>query len=178
MRAGDYVRARNLLLPLAERGDSQAMITIGLMYHQGHGVTQDYALAMDWHLKAFEKNDGDAFNNIGVMYRDGLGVPQNRKVAYFLFLITHLTGLGSSSTQYRAGANIDKEMAEQSSADRQEALCYTATYIKRYVLARGKLLDIPSDVRPSNGDVRLKDANLWLPDEKKQMKFSCPPPWN
>ena len=115
---GDIQAAIAEFSTLAKAGDPEAMITIALYYHQGRGVPQDYGKAMDWYLQAFSLFDGDAYNNIGVMYRDGEGVVPNRKIAFDLFLITHMRGLGTETTQYRAGRNLDRERSEQSEAER------------------------------------------------------------
>ncbi len=82
MKRGDYDNALQEFEALAEKGDSRAMITIGLWYHEGKGFPQDYDKAMSWYLRAFELGNGDAYNNLGVMYRDGLGVEQNRSVSH------------------------------------------------------------------------------------------------
>lgn len=111
-KRGDTEAAIQEFTALAEQGDTRAMITIGLWYHTGDGVAQDYQKAMEWYIRAFERADGDAYNNIGVLYRDGLGVAVNRPIAYVLFLLTHLRGLGSDATQYRANANLRREVAE------------------------------------------------------------------
>jgi uncharacterized protein len=69
---GDHETARKEFEALASQGDDKAMVDLGVMYHFGEGVKQDYGKAMDRYLKAFKKGNGDAYSNIGVMYRDGL----------------------------------------------------------------------------------------------------------
>ena len=135
---GDFRTAIAEFSSLARGGDTDAMISIALYYHQGRGVPQDYGKAMDWYLRAFPHFNGDASNNIGVMYRDGEGVEPNRKIAFDLFLITHMRGLGSDATQLRAGRNLDRERREQTEAELHAALCYTEAYVNAYVLSRGK----------------------------------------
>jgi TPR repeat protein len=78
---------------------------------------------MDWYRKAFQRN-GDALNNIGVTYRDGLGGPQNRQVAYLLFLLVHMEGIGEQETVMRANRNLRREIAEQPKAELREAMLY------------------------------------------------------
>jgi TPR repeat protein len=111
------------------------------MYHTGEGVKQDYSQAMEWYLKAFAKGNGDAYSNIGVLYRDGLGCETNRPIAYALFYITHMRGLGSESTQYRAGHNLDKTAALMKPAELDETLKMTEKYVLLFVEKRGKLDD-------------------------------------
>jgi TPR repeat protein len=136
---GDYETARKEFQALAEKGEDNAMIELGLMYHTGKGVKQDYGKAMDWYLKAFDKGNGDAYNNIGVMYRDGLGCEINLPIAYALFYITHMRGLGSQSTQYRAGRNLDKTAALMKPEEIEDTLKMTEKYVLTFVQKRGKL---------------------------------------
>jgi TPR repeat protein len=171
---GDFETARAEFSKLAAAGDDKAMITMALFYHQGQGVPQDYSKAMDWYLKAFPLSNGDAYNNLGVMYRDGLGLPVNRKVAYSLFLITHMRGLGGDATQMRAGRNLDREVAEQSPEAIRSALCYTEEYVRAYVMSRGKGSPLDQDVAPSPARPRLKDKDWWLEPEQAGLKFDCP----
>lgn len=139
MKKGDYATAYKEALPLAEKGDTEAMMTIGLLYHRGEGFKQDYVKAMDWYLKAFKKRKGDAFNNIGVMYRDGLGVEKNLEIAYALFWITYWGGLGSDDTQIRVGGNINKIVAMMKPEEIEQAVKMTGEYVVAYVEKRGKL---------------------------------------
>lgn len=124
---------------MAQKGDAEAMMTLGLMYHQGDGRPQDYVQAMDWYLKAFTKQNGDAFNNIGVMYRDGLGVPKNLEIAYALFWTTYWQALGSEATQIRNGHNLDKTAAQMTKPQIEDTLKMTSEYLVAYVENRGKL---------------------------------------
>jgi TPR repeat protein len=138
-RTGDYETARKEFQALADKGEDKAMMELGLMYHTGEGVKQDYGKAMDWYLKAFAKGNGDAYSNIGVMYRDGLGCETNRPIAYALFYITHMRGLGSESTQYRAGHNLDKTAALMKPGEIEDTLKLTEKYVLTFVQKRGKL---------------------------------------
>ena len=77
-------RDRNLksLKVRAANGDSEAMYTIGLMYHDGDGVNQDYAEALKWYKKAAEADNPKAYDNMGWMYQHGQGVNQDYKKAF------------------------------------------------------------------------------------------------
>ena len=163
---------------LAAQGDVAAMVELGLVHHTGKGVTVDYVKAMDWYLKAYAKYDGDALNNIGVLFRDGLGVPKNQKVAYLLFLIVHMEGLGVEATQSRAGRNLSRLVESLPRKEIEEALSYTLPYLSQIVVSRGKNLAIGNDVLPAHDRLRFRDADWWLDSERKQMNFESPPPWN
>ncbi len=73
----DYAKAMKYARIAAERGNTDAMVDIGLMYNNGLGVTQDYAEAVKWYRKAAEQGDAWGQNNLGNKYRDGLGVTQD-----------------------------------------------------------------------------------------------------
>jgi hypothetical protein len=161
LKKGDYQTAYNGFVPLAEDGDSKAMVSIGWLYHEGRGFKQDYDKAMDWYLKAFQKRNGDACNNIGVMYRDGLGVSTNLQIAYALFWITHWEALGSESTQYRVGRNIEKIVARMAPEQIEEAVKMTAEYVVAYVEKRGNLTDREKALKFSREGHAIKEmANL------------------
>jgi hypothetical protein len=175
---GDYETARKEFTALAEKGDAKAMVDLGVMYHTGEGVKQDYAKAMDWYLKAYAKRNGDALNNIAVMYRDGLGVSTNSKVAYNLLLAVHMEGMGSEATQIRAGRSLSRLAASLPKKDIEEALSYTWEYVDQIVKSRGKNVSVGKDVLPAKNRPRIRDNNWWLDSERKNMDFKSPPPWD
>ena len=177
-KSGDHEKAIEIFSRLAEKGDSRAMIHIGNKYYSGDGVAIDYVKSMDWWLQAFEAQNGDAPGNIGVLYRDGKGVEKNRRIAYLLFLFTHMDGLGTESTQIRVNANLRREMSELSQPEIEEALCYTMDYVFAYVRSRGNLKSVPKETLPSSGSTRIKDNGWWLESEREDLKFSCPKPWS
>ena len=177
-KRGDYETARKEFQALADKGDDKAMIDLGVMYHTGEGVKQDYDKAMDWYLKAYAKRNGDALNNLGVMYRDGLGVATNAKIAYLLFLAVHMDGLGSESTQIRAGRNLSRLAESIPKKGIEEALSYTWDYVEQVVKSRGKNVAIGKEVLPAKKRPRIRDNNWWLDSERKKMDFESPPPWN
>lgn len=176
-KLGDHDRAIALFTELAEMGDSIAMVRLGNKYYRGDGVNIDYRKSLEWWLKAFDANNGDAAGNIGVLFRDGKGVDKNRKIAYTLFLLTHMEGLGTESTQIRVNRHLRREIAELSIEDKQEALCYTLDYVYAYIKSKGHMQSIPSETLPSSGKVRIKDKNWWLDSERAGMNYKCEEPW-
>jgi TPR repeat protein len=46
----------------AQSGDANAQYWLGVMYHNGQGVPQDYAQAISWFRKAAAQGDADAQN--------------------------------------------------------------------------------------------------------------------
>jgi TPR repeat protein len=61
----------------AEKGDVKAQCSLGVRYHVGKGVPQDYAEAAKWYRKAAERGDAVAQCNLGVCYVNGQGVPKD-----------------------------------------------------------------------------------------------------
>ena len=176
---GDYETAYKEFTELTLQGDTNAMIQIGLWYHQGKVLRRSYSRAMDWYIGAFSKGNGDAYNNIAVLYRDGLGVAQNRSISYALFLVTHLRGLGTQGTQHRANRNLRREAAETTTDQRVLAVCFTEPYLEAFVMSRGKLGGVPEQYLPTETQPRIRDNDLlWLQNEQQAMDFKCPPPWD
>ena len=66
--AGEYETALEILIPLAEAGDAKAQNSLGFMYNEGLGVSQDYAEAVKWYGKAAEQGDANAQYNLGDKY--------------------------------------------------------------------------------------------------------------
>jgi uncharacterized protein len=62
-----------------------AQYNLGVMYDDGQGVPQDYAVAVSWYRKAAEQGDADAQVNLGVLYGMGQGVPQDYVIAHMWF---------------------------------------------------------------------------------------------
>ena len=80
----DYAQALSILKPLAELGDSQAQVTLGIMYDFGHGVVKDPSKAIEWYIKAAEQGIPVVQHDVGVKYFQGEGVEQdNLKAAYW-----------------------------------------------------------------------------------------------
>jgi len=78
---GDYEAAFREWLPLAELGDVEAQYNLGVLYDEGAGVEQDFAVAADWYRKAAEQGFIDAQTNLGIMYYFGQGVARDYQEA-------------------------------------------------------------------------------------------------
>jgi TPR repeat protein len=55
--SGDYAMVLRLWRPLAEQGDADAQTSLGVMYHDGLGVTHDHAEAVKWSRSLNHKSD-------------------------------------------------------------------------------------------------------------------------
>ena len=73
----DYQTAFKLWLPLAEQGEANVQLNLGVMYANGQGVKQDDVEAVKWYRKAAEQGYAKAQFNLGNMYANGQGVKQD-----------------------------------------------------------------------------------------------------
>ena len=92
---GNYATALSEWRPLADEGDAQAQLHLGLLYANGDGVPQDYAKARQWYEKAAARGYAMAQTNLGVLYRSGHGVPQNNVLAYMWFSLAAARSTGN-----------------------------------------------------------------------------------
>lgn len=80
-KAGRLDEALRLYSELAETGYVAALMSLGMMYEEGLGVTQNHAEAARWYLLAAEKGNRVAQAGLGFMYLEGTGVPQDEAEA-------------------------------------------------------------------------------------------------
>jgi len=98
---------------LAERGDAWGQAHLGLRYHTGEGVSQDYAEAAKWYRKAAEQGDAMAQTNLGYMYCHEQGVSQDYAEAVKWFRKAAVQGYAMAQNNlgamyhYRQGVSLD-----------------------------------------------------------------------
>ena len=73
----DYPAAQKLLRPLADQGNPEAQLYIGLMYDNGQGVKKNHVEAMAWYRKAGANGNTRALYLIGESYFSGDGAKPN-----------------------------------------------------------------------------------------------------
>jgi TPR repeat protein len=132
----DYESALKILKPLAEEGNSQAQITLGLMYDYGHGVEKDQAESIKWYRMAAEQGVPLVQHDIGVKYFQGQGVEQNYLEAakwwelsanagiadsQFNLGLMHYRGIGIPKNYVKAG-KLFEDAAEQGHGNAQYSL--------------------------------------------------------
>ena len=61
---GDFKTAYKLWLPIAERGNSEVQLMLGVMHHKGDGVPQDSKEAIKWWKLAAEQGHEEAQYNL------------------------------------------------------------------------------------------------------------------
>ncbi len=98
---GDFATALREWSPLAEQGNVYAQYSLGQIYREGKGVTQDYKTAVKWYKLSAEQGDAPAQYNLGQMYRRGDGVLQNYKTAVKWYKLS--AKQGNASAQINLG---------------------------------------------------------------------------
>ncbi len=93
-RSGDYVAAKQELTALAEQGDDQAQLYLGLMYRDGQGVMPDIREAEKWLQRSAEQENVAARIALGSIYADRQGLIHDdvKALMWFNFALV----LGSS----------------------------------------------------------------------------------
>ena len=97
-QSGDFATALKEWKPLAEEGNAVAQNNLGLMYHNGWGVPQDYKEAARLYRLAAEQGDADAQGNLGVMYAFGNGVIKDYVYAHMWGNIASMNGNDKGET--------------------------------------------------------------------------------
>jgi TPR repeat protein len=98
---GDYTAARRLWLPLAEEGNADAQTMLGIIYEEGHGVTQDFAAAVTWYRRAADQGHPDAQFYLACMHDFGKGVPLDSIAA--AKWLTKAADQGHTDAQFNLG---------------------------------------------------------------------------
>lgn len=62
--------------------DKMSIQNLGVLYHRGNGVSQDYGKAVELYRRAMDLGSIHSFYNLGICYLDGNGVPKNQELAY------------------------------------------------------------------------------------------------
>ena len=70
---------------LAEAGNADAMLTVGVIYYEGVNIPQDYTAARAWYEKAAAAGSLWAINNLGYCYYYGREIPVDYEKAWYYF---------------------------------------------------------------------------------------------
>jgi TPR repeat protein len=85
MERKDWAPAMRELRPVAEQGNAQAQLYVGLMTHEGHGVAPDPVAAVVWYRRAAEGGRADAQHILAAAMVRGDGTARDPSEAYFWF---------------------------------------------------------------------------------------------
>lgn len=113
---GDPKAALKLWQPLADAGNPDAQVNIGVLHANGEGVPQSYAEAFAWYRKAADQGDVLAINNLGLMYMRGQGVTASDDTAVQLYRQAADKNFAPAqfnlATMYGQGRGVAKDKAE------------------------------------------------------------------
>ncbi|EFL51099.1 Sel1 domain protein repeat-containing protein [Solidesulfovibrio fructosivorans JJ]] len=109
-RAGDYAKALEEFLPLADAGDAAVQNQVAAMYYTGLGVPKDYAKAAEWFKKSAASGNPNGQYCLGKLLYYGQGVPQNFDDAAKLLAEAAIAGKGGAqyllATLYLYGKGV------------------------------------------------------------------------
>ena len=78
---GNYEKAYQLWLPLANKGDAGAMFDLGVLYWEGQGVPRSHSVATKWWQRAAKHNVAAAQYNLSLIHYLGKEVARNPEQA-------------------------------------------------------------------------------------------------
>jgi TPR repeat protein len=94
-----------------------AQYNLAVMYDDGQGVPQDYAVATSWYRKAAEQGDADGQVNLGILYGMGQGVAQDYVNAHMWF---SLAASGGDKNGVKARDMVAAKMTPAQLAEAQK----------------------------------------------------------
>jgi TPR repeat protein len=111
---GDFKRAFDIWLPLAQGGDLAAMRNVALLMRKGEGTVKDPKRALWFYEEAGRKGFALAQLNAAFMYLEGDGIPKELDAAAFWFHEAALAGSPIAQynlgVMYEGGLGIDKDL--------------------------------------------------------------------
>lgn len=102
---GRYGEARGLLSPLAEKGDPEALLRLGIMYYHGQGVPENEKRAVELLTQSANRGNVEAMYQLGNAYAFGsttqsLVTDADVEAARWYF---NAANAGNSDAQYALG---------------------------------------------------------------------------
>lgn len=115
--SGRSEEAFQLMKQTADAGHTRAQFNTGVFYAQGHGVEQDYGMAVIYYSMAAMLGDRDACYNLGLLFYLGQGVEHpdyNKAVSYFTTAaqLGDYLAMAALSYCYRNGKGVEKDEEE------------------------------------------------------------------
>jgi hypothetical protein len=111
-----FVRAYELLLPLAEAGHPEAQYRLAIMCQNGLGMVKNEAGAAHWMRASAEQGFGLAQHGLGFMYLQGDCVAPNEVQAASWFRLAAEQNLAGAQAAlgnlYEQGRGVEKDLEE------------------------------------------------------------------
>ena len=112
---GDYARAFELWLPIAQTDDLAAMRNVALLLKEGRGVEKDSERALYFFERAGRAGLVSAQVNAAFMHLNGDGTPQDYKTASFWFHAAAVAGVPAArynlAVLYEKGLGVERDPA-------------------------------------------------------------------
>ncbi len=124
-RRGDYQIALSIFMPMAKAGDPFAQHNVAVMFDDGRGVPENYALALKWYLRAADQGLADSQFMAGMIYAAGRGRPQDPAQAY-CFL-----SLAAAGNYPHAERARDQEETNLTRSQRDRAQRQSVAWLKK-----------------------------------------------
>ncbi|MBI1215749.1 MAG: hypothetical protein GC185_08020 [Alphaproteobacteria bacterium] len=118
---GDYKRVAENLLPLAVSGHHGAEELIGIMYHQGQGVPQDFAKAKMFLSRAADADRPLAEHHLATMYFLGQGMEKDAVTA-LMWLHIAIVHYPEGEAKKRAEQDRDNIYTQLSRREKDRAM--------------------------------------------------------
>lgn len=106
----NWSKVFELILPLAQKGDREAQVNLGILYYKGQGVKKDLAKAYWWLNEAAERGNVKALNNLGLFFLKGYAVAKN--IPHSIKLFEYSAQLGSQEATFILGQIYEDEMKD------------------------------------------------------------------
>ena len=126
------------LTAAAHRGDGRAEFSLGMKYHGGEGLPQDYGKAFCWVHRSAEHGNIMGWISLGMSYRMGQGVARDDIESYKWFYLADRQYPPGAPEEFRRDAQEDlASVAKSMSADQIAAAKQRADDWLAAALARG-----------------------------------------
>ena len=111
--AGDYEKAKDLLIILAEQDHSGSQFIIATMYNTGKGVKKDIDTAIRWYIQASNNGNASAAYMLASKYRYGDGVIQDYEQALKFYTIASskkdVPSMDALASMYEFGLGVNQD---------------------------------------------------------------------
>lgn len=106
----NWEKVFELILPLAQKGDREAQVNLGILYYKGQGTKRDLARAHWWFNEAAERGNIKALNNLGMFFLKGYAVDKN--IPHSIKLFEYSAKLGSHEAMFILGQIYENELKD------------------------------------------------------------------
>jgi len=137
---GDYQRAKDILLPLAEAGHPKAMNMVGLMHYDTPVFPNDPVLECDWYERSAKAGFASGMYNLSICHNQGSGRMKDH--TQMLYWRTMAANNGSTNAMINL-ASLDKSEGKDFRRWMLKAVEYGSSYAKVDLWLQGYKEDVP-----------------------------------